>query len=342
MIPSTRFFERKPLINKKTAAEKSFIDVGGDPFHSLAVALIDNVKSGGTLPAESLNKILARFSLHFPEYQLKQSYISPQERLRLLVNGPRKLELITCLSYVLRQLTVDELLEHPLNYKEVFSSFEGNVLQDHLRQHNTPLPAAALSALAATLNSTLVLSFKTGEKGLPSRTIYQGANPDTLNTFKWVLQVEGSNLYFPQVQWKDFFLSVAQVDMNMKVIQPAFTPSSAKIAEIQEYIKQDNQEIWQRYERYRIMLKASVADQDLNKEKLLELYSDNLPTTTDSALFTRLEQEHRKGIEDTLGTTEELIVRMLIDALARALSTYQIKDEILDQPINSQHRAISA
>ncbi len=340
MLPSTSFFRRTELIKKKTGAEKTAIDVGGDPFRALAAAVIDNLKNGASLPDESLKEILGRFFHHFPEYKTNQLYVTFPERMRLLINSSRKAEIVDCLAYVLRQLTVDELLRNPLAYKETFKGLNGDLPQDYLRKKDTSLPSSALAALAATLNIKITLSFKEPKKELRKREVYSRAGA---SSFEVVLQVQDDS-YSPKVSNKEYFVSMAQASNTP---QPVALLGSGTIAQQLDLIVEDNQKIWQNYEQYSRSLNGLVSDEELTRVKLVALYRQFLPQHSDLQLFTQLEKAYGKPIvvESPINTEQELVT-MLVEALARGLSTKQINAddffETLEQPMQRHSAAPAA
>ncbi len=155
--------------------ESSFINVGNEQFHAVAVALIDSLQSTSQRGHDAtLKKILERFYQHFPKYVSAQPYLTLSERMGMLLNSSRKSELVECMAYVLRQLAVDELYTHPLMYREVFDGLSADTPKSYLRDPEVRLPASALNALAQVLGITITLSFKELGKELRKRDVYDG------------------------------------------------------------------------------------------------------------------------------------------------------------------------
>ncbi|AWN72819.1 hypothetical protein LEAN103870_09195 [Legionella anisa] len=171
------FFSNRVYVQHEPGprADFSFINVGNEQFHAVAVALIDSLQSSNQRGNDAtLKKILERFYQHFPKYISNQPYLTLPERMGILLNNSRKSELVECMAYVLRQLAVDELYTHPLKYIEVFDGLSAETPKSYLRDPEVKLPPSALNALAQTLGITVTLSFKELGKELRKREIYDG------------------------------------------------------------------------------------------------------------------------------------------------------------------------
>ncbi len=170
---SSGFFSNKTY-GYKPREEYSFINVGNEQFHAAAVALIDSLYSAQRGNDAVLKKILERFYHYFPRYVASQPFLTLPERMGILLNNTRKTELVECMAYVLRQLTVDEIYIHPLKYREVFNGLSAETPKNYLRDPKVKLPPSALNALAHALGITVTLSFKEPGKELRKRDVYDG------------------------------------------------------------------------------------------------------------------------------------------------------------------------
>lgn len=332
MLSSTRFFRSEGAIEKKkTGAEKTVIDVGGEPFHALAVAFMDNFKNGAVLPESVLKKVLGEFFACYPDYKVNHAYVTPMERMRLLINSPRKSELVDCLAFVLWRLTKnDDLLVDPVATKAAFQGLDEAMLQVDLKPSAAMLPAAARE-----LKIQLMLSFKEPQHELRAREIY---NEDA--SFKVELQVQGGR-YYPKVKNKDDFAYVGQLAIT--VAKPNFPQENETIAAQLALIEKDNQLIWQDYQHYLNVLNGMRMDGDLDKEKLVNLYIQFLPKSSDKKLFDYLETVYSKTkIVGAPGNREEEETIMLVEALSRGLSTGQINADKLFETLEHAPKQISA
>ena len=265
MLPGTSFFEKTAA--KKSRFKSNFIDVGGDPFYALAVAAVDNLKNGAFLTDVSLKKILERFFTYFPNYKINQSHLIPVEQMRLLVKSPRKAEIITCLAYVFRQLTLDTIFASPLGYTEVFRGLNNTLRKDQLREMNRRLPACALGALAEAINITLILLLREPKKELWKQQVY---NSGVDAPFEIVLQVQ-DDTYFPKVKNKNDFIFMGQ--LATRAPAPLIIPSEENISDVLSLIAEDDATLWLHYEEYRTILTKMIADKVLTLHSLINLYT---------------------------------------------------------------------
>lgn len=330
MLPSTSFFKRTVnVLPKKPQVDSSFIDVGGEPFNALAVAFIDNLKRGVRLSDVSLKKILDRLFTYFPDYKINQAYLTPVERMRLLVNSPRKSEMVDCMAYVLRQLTVDTLLAKPSSYPEAFYGLSAELPKDYLRHQDTSLPSSALAALAEALNIHLILSFKEVGKELRMRQAFSSSGAVDTPYFEVVLQVQGST-YFPRVTNKADFAYIGQ--LAIKAPKPIVPACEESMAEVLELITTENDAVWRNYQEYRKILVNMVADNELTKDDLIGLYAKFLPKASNVQRFTYIEQQHKKAIvgESSLENFDQNTISRLVDSLARELALGHIADSFFE------------
>lgn len=329
MLPSTSFF-RNTGSPKTTRIKSEFIDVGGDAFHALAVAFMDNLKRGAHLSDYAASTILQRFFTYFPDYKITQAYLSTTDRMRLLVNNTRKSEIVECLAYVLRQLTVDAILANPLAYPETFSGLSKQTLQDYLRQIDTTLPYSALAAIAETLHINLILSFKEPGKELRKRQIHQGSGAEV--PFEVTLQVQGDR-YFPKVSTKTDFIYVGQ--LAIKAPAPIASCSVDTLSNELELIAQQDAALLSKAEEYRKILMNMVADRELTKDLLVDLYIKFLPSQSSAPRFALIEQANKVLVNEAVGSLEQQNLVSLVHSLAQELSAGTIDVDNFFEQIES-------
>jgi hypothetical protein len=329
------FFRQSPVVSvKKTSKKQRVIDVGGEPFHAVAVALMDQIKIVPRSNESALKKILERFYTCFPRYKPDQTYLTPAERMNMLINNPRKSEIVECMAYVLRQLTVDELFAHSLVYRDVFDNLSADTPKRHLREPSTFLPISALAALARVLELTITLSFKETDKELGWQHVL---NKDARPIAKWeiTLQVQ-NNRCFPEVTHADDFKYVGQLAINFLVpAEHNGAASSETIATIVEMISSDNKKILHIYEQWQKNLLGMVNAGELTREMLLSFYTSFLPeeqvlpnSVGSREFFSRLEETENKVIDTPVRDSKYLLVR----SLAQWISTEQVskQDKLFD------------
>lgn len=316
----SHFFSKSPAA--QTPAVYS-IHIGGEQFQAAAVALSDHLKYG-TIAVNSLKKILDGFFTHFPQYKPTQAYLTPGQRMDMLLHNPRKSEVVSCLAYTLRQLAVNELLARPLNYIDVFAELPDNLSINQLREPATQLSPLALNALAQVLDIAICLSFKERNKSLRSREVFNQAGEAQLTL---LLQ---SGLYYPQVRNKADFAYVGQLAINPP--KPIISQNEETIAAIKQAIALYTKELTYDYEHmYKSLFSMNTAG-ELPKSKLLDLYITFLPTGPDAL---RLQQRiaacdaavNKHSLVDVVENGEQELVKSLTSALAGWLCTGQVSEE---------------
>ncbi|WP_196398910.1 transposase [Legionella saoudiensis] len=144
MVRGTSGFFKAPVENAQNQGkEYEYINVGGEQFHAVAVALIDYLQNNLPINDAAIKKILSRFYQYFPQHVTNDAYLTtPKERMSRLLSNSRKSELVECMAYVLRQLTVDKLFEDHLNliYRDVFANLPPDTAKSYLRDMKTVLP----------------------------------------------------------------------------------------------------------------------------------------------------------------------------------------------------------
>ncbi|MGC1183298.1 hypothetical protein [Legionella sp.] len=287
-MSSNSFFKAPERHANQRGENYEVINVGGEQFHAVAVALIDYLQSNSQVNDVSIKKILRGFSQYFPQYVIHNSPSMPStDLMRRLLNSPRKTELIECMAYVLRQLTVDELYaDHVnLNYRNVFEHLTAKTAKNYLRKPDTQLPVCALKALQHTLGLSIILSFKEPGKELRRREKNFDNNHAAL-----LIQVQDYNKYYPQVKHKEDFSSVGQLDVTVKPIEIP-SENEGTINDIVSAINTDNQERLHTYEQQTTKILSMVAAGELSYEQLRDYYIVLVPFQLNNAPFiTQLQQ----------------------------------------------------
>lgn len=326
----TGFFKAPAKQDNKQGTEYSFISVGGEQFHALAVAFIDSFKNSTRVDEPSLKKVLERFFSYYPKFISTQPYLTPADRMTMLINNSRKSEIVECMAYVLRQLTVDEVLDNPLNYREVFKGLNPETSRDYLRQPNTVLPSRALTALTQVLAMTITLSFTEHGKELRRREIH---NNSIFNSSKFdvTLQVQG-NQYFPKVKNKTDFAYVGQLAVSSPKPVDVLSNQISDIADILDQIATDNHRLKMSYEQSRKTLLSMISAGELTRENLIALFIEFLPQsnaslTSKAQFFSELEHlERQPVVAEQSGGSEQQETKLLADTLAGWISAGQVDE----------------
>jgi hypothetical protein len=334
---STGGFFRAPVENvQNQGKEYECINVGGEQFHAVAVALIDYLQNNSPINDAALKKVLGRFYQYFPQHAVNDAYLTPKERMGRLLSNSRKSELVECMAYVLRQLTVDKLYEDHLKliYRDVFANLPTDTAKSYLRDMKTVMPPVALKALEDSLNIAISLSFKEPERELRRRDGVVDKDQPALS-----LQVQG-NKYYPEVKRKADFTFVGQLAISTK---PTLIPDEqeGKMNDIMTAISAENRELLHAYEHQRNAFLSMVTAGDLSATQLRDLYTGFLPQQEYNAGFiTRLEQEAHPVITVARASAEKRMVQLLANALASWMIAGAVdKDKLFEHIENTPAKA---
>lgn len=291
----------------------SIIDVGNDPFFALAVAVIDLMQHSSKINDLTLKKILAPLYAHYPKYRVDQAYLTPAERMTMLIGNARKSDLVECFAYVLRQLLVDEFYANPLDYRDVFHGLSRETSQSYLRQTSTAIPLQALRGIANVLDIKLILSITKPEKELRRREIYTSGT--LTHKPEVTLHIHGDKC-FPAVRRKADFAYVGQLAINPP--QPEnVTESAENLAHIKQMIADANCSKWQS------TLMSMFNAGDLTPKQVLEMYIEFLPES-DPTL-----KQPSLPVSNVTQSYENAIVEKRINALAEGMTLGQINPDSL-------------
>lgn len=336
----TGFFIKPPVVqNSKQGTALSFINIGGEQFHALAVALMDNLKTVHRVNETFLKIILERFLAYYPKFKSPQPYLTPTERMGMLLNGPRKSEIVECLAFVLRQLVVDEIYAHPLNYREAFDGLDVTTAKDFLRNPSTGLPSSVLSALTRALGITIVLSFTEHGKELRRREIYTDSSANTPH-LELVIQVQGEN-YFPGVLNKADFAYVGQLAINPPEPVESINEKIGTIADLVAVIATDNKRLLHSYTQWRQNLLTMVEGKELTTSSLMDFYIEFLPSTQGvladtTEFFAKLTQSVKVPVTaESFSGSNRQVNELLASSLAGWISTSKIKADQLFERIEA-------
>ncbi|KTD64200.1 OTU domain-containing protein [Legionella shakespearei] len=341
------FFDRTPAIDdgKQDKTEYKFIHVGGDQFRALAVSLIDYLRNTRRVNDVSLKKILERFDSRYPQYVPRPLYFSSAERMGMLINGPRKSEVVECMADVLRQLAVDEIYAHPLNYREVFNDLPASTSRDYLRQATTPLSVDALRALSQMLGLNITLSFTEHGKELRKRVVHANNSMPGPKADLY-LQVQGTN-YLPGVKNESDFAYVGH--LAVKAPKPVEQTTSETITALLELIASDNSELLRNYFRWRnnLLFKLHDPDDKLNTQDLILLYAVFLPSqrgivNNPNEFFARLTEKEKEPVTASKLQPSNYVNELLANAFAGWISTGLVDPDELFECIETPSYASPA
>lgn len=316
MVGVAGFFNSTRALELKQKSSSVYIHVGGDQFHALAAALMDVFKSFSRTSDGFAKKILGQLCFYFPKYMNSQPYLTPSERLNLLLKNCRTTELMDSLAYVLRQMAVDEMEANPLNYRDVYAGFQDETPKNHLREPSTKLPRSCLHALADALGIMIHLSIVEQGKELGQKRVYS-TDLHSPETFEVTLQQQDDH-YFPKIKDKAYFAYAGQ--LALAPVKPAIqTGSMETIAEIRRLIAEDNKRLAIAFEQTKKTLRSMVDAGELSKEQMMGLYVEFLPTQYSSA-----------DSMDFMGSSADIFIHQPINGVATARPEQHIVYSLID------------
>ncbi len=306
----------------------TFIHVGGEQFHAAAVALIDCLRIASVQDG-ILKKIVTSYYQYFPQAIPIEPYlVTIKERMSRLLNNPRKSELVECMAYVLRQLTVDELYRHylKLEYRPIFRELNEKTSANYLRDPQTRLPVSALEALSHALGLPITLSFK--ELGKELRRCDQ--TQDSLSP-GLLIQIQ-NGCYYPAVKHPGEFLHVGQLKV---VIKPTHITSNQEenLKSILDLIKADNHSLLHSYEQQRHKILCMLGANELTHTQLVDLYCSLLPDKTNNSEFVmELTQLEHPSIAATPASLDQALASALASWISAGLITQEQLFDSADNP----------
>lgn len=345
---SFNFFDRAPALKERKTANAShtFINVGKEQFHVAAVALIDGVKHTPRVNDAVLKKILERFYSSFPKYIAHQAYLTPNERMSMLINSGRKSEVVACMAYVLRQLVVDEIYANPLKYRDAFDDLNKDTSKGFLRQSDSLLFASVFArALSQVLNATLSLSFVEHGKELRQHVTY-GNDSANASKFELFLQVQGND-YYPAVKSESDYAFVGQLAVKQPQPVELTMQENDTIADMLDLIVTDNQRLLRVYSQWRQNILTMVQADNVSSADLINVYIKNLPYNPDGAetsrLFAKISKTEARPVTPGLLNKSKQINELLASTLAGWISTEQVDPDVLFEQIEkSTARTVSS
>ena len=313
-MTDARFFKSMlKSINSSSSNEVMPIEIRGDMFRALAIAIMDKAKGDMRLPEHTLKEILDRFIVYFPAMKKNHSYLSIEA------------ETLDPLAFVLRQIAVDQVLINPEAYQELFIGLSREVATDYLRLSDMPLHPCCLLAVAQVLDLSITLSIKSREKELRA---VQTLNPHPSTPYVNVtLQVQNEQ-YLPCVSNHSYFAALGQLPViRVQSVMPSMAGTVAKTLDV---IAQHNELLWHSYEQYRTQLTSSINDNRLSASALALLYIQFLPDAASNRLLNSLSTRYEKTADiQPIGNFIQQEKNLLINALAAGLSTGAIDEEEL-------------
>ncbi|MBA2648318.1 MAG: hypothetical protein H0U75_01760 [Legionella sp.] len=318
----------------KREEQTNFIYVGGEQFHALAVALIDKLKKPTSQHNELIKRIVDSYLLNNPKALTIQAYVTPTERMTMLINSTRMTQLVEGMAFVLRQIALDEIFAHPTLYPEVFIDVDPNTPKSTLRQQDIPLHSKALGALATALGIELTLSYTEHGKELRKLEIYELIAQKKEPGLKLALQIQNDQ-YFPKVINKTAFAYVGQKSNTLKL--NALTNEN----KIEDTVKSclddiglENKRLALAFNQTSKTLNSMVSAKEISKNDLVACFIKFLPqnsvTKPGEVYLANFKEQNKRPAKLTLTENHEhQEMGLLISSLSIWVSTGQVESDAL-------------
>lgn len=333
-MPRTGFFTAAPAI------ETNYIRVGGEAFHALAVALLDNLKTHRTTNDVLIKQLTERTFHYYPQFKPQQSNFTPAEQLNMFLRDAGKSKAVECLAFVLRQFVVDEIYAKPLNYREVFDGLNKTTPQYYLRQPDTVLPASVFAALATTLTIHIALSYTEHGKELRMLKLYAddiNENSKVSHKIKLHIQIQ-QDQYFPEVKHATDYTYVGHLAVAPPAPELHGEDSNATVEQMLHLITEDNKRLLQTYVKWKKNLLTMLDSKEISLKELIDFYIEFLskPTsmlTDTTAFFAKLTQAIKNPVTaEDLTALNSQFKELLTSALAGWISVGKVNaDQLIER-----------
>ncbi|STX48890.1 Predicted cysteine protease (OTU family) [Legionella hackeliae] len=347
-MPATRFFGN--LSQQKTQAthlgKKSvhYVDVGGNGdcgFRAITAALISKILFENRNSPE-LAALLHEHFKYFPDQKPRLALATPVEQLRWMTESSRMATSVQSLAYTIRQLTVDEMVAHPENYRGAFIGVENMPTSpEAMRQASTWIDETAIAAAAKVTGFPIDVRVVTEGRELPMRLRYP-AKPQTA-TSPLVIQLQDKH-YIPGVRNAAQFHTVKSAPV--RTLEPKqLERHDPELKDILAKIKAEDDRILKHFEDIKTRLTAAVEADGATKEVLLNIYIEGLKKGDylqgyvgfehGSEHFFKVLRDSRSDLQVVRSEFEnpnKHFTTQLVHAIARAVSINQLDgNEVFDK-----------
>ena len=329
------------------ARKRTLIHVGGQGdslFRAVAVGLMDNFLANASFCLELVNTVLRRhfnyYPMHCPEMM---NGMSPNALMNSTLKKVPMVELVHTMAFTLRQLTVDEMVLHPVRYSTVFFKENETVLPTMLRRSETWIDChSSVLALTSQINQPMDLQFVVSGKELREPPIYFPAKADdpALN-FKIVIELDNQQSGACVIHPEHFNRLTHQVDLN---VQPQIESikESRSMPEIISLISAEQKRVDSLFATTHSCLMSMVKAGELTKENCVDLYIQCMGawgSSPGSRVFSELDRRSSEHTHSCLYTHDEELVLELVHTLAKAVSIGKVSENALFELIEKQESA---
>jgi len=347
---STFFNAEEKSSKHKAAHARQIIDVGGNgdcAFRSVAAGILDHLHSSRFSGNSALNKVIGKITKllfqYYPQYKSTQPYATHVDRFQTLMRQVLAPELVGLLAYVLRQIAVGNMAQHPEIYKGAFVEKHEGTSVEQMRKAGTWVDECAIAALADALDISIQVSVSREHRELPLTLNYNKSEKNSLKPF---VEIElKDHHYRPRVKNVRYFKSLSQRKAR-EIEAKNIEHNDPELADILKKIASDNQRMAESFRQTKKALDYAYETGDIGVDELLELYVSAIGSSDylqgrikyiglnlgNQSFFDNLINKHLSEKDETEKsklTYKDELPRELIHALARAVSIEQIQEDKL-------------
>lgn len=256
------------------------------------------------LPEGLLDKLLTRYETFFSAPLHEGRPDTYAARIQQLIKSTPAQQFHAQLTFILRQLAVDELCSHPERYLTAFIGEHAGITTEKMRRSDAWIDASNIAALSNTLGLPIIVNVVESDKPLPKQHQYN---------------IDKSNIY-PCVTIK-----LHRQDFSpMRPFQRGEISYNRGMSEISNRIIDEQIRIKHKFESIRPHLEA------LDKNDLLSIYikwMNHADNEDEKNVYAGTEHGYQQFFEPIIGNQEmmptnhqEYIKNQLVIAIARAVS----------------------
>lgn len=374
---------RYEAVAEPAPKKKRLHNVGGQGdcgFRALAAGMVDNIIANGRLvhvkPNQELSRanqefcgrLLQQHLERFPHYneEIGEGLWTPIERLERMRH---KQGFIPDLAYTLRQAAVDEIVQHPEDYRGAFVEHPEQLTPDdqqtspmHMRELGTWIDESAIAAVAKVFNVPVIVRVTAPNQEL-FKPLHYG--PDVASPVTQANQIEirlENQHYQPMLANPKDFATVASQSAFTQQASASFEYNDPSLSEMLVRVKAADEKLVEEFSDHKARLTELVSEGQLDKEKLLAIYIQGMGKQGNSGyLEGRVRQvgleygsqdffaNAIKNIDSDMSSTrsdpndvfEMIIVEELVHAIARAMTINDLSPKDVYEQIASDTLSVA-
>ncbi|KTD22747.1 Predicted cysteine protease (OTU family) [Legionella lansingensis] len=359
-MPRTSFFSKPPTYEtlkpfpgflSKQGTKPTFVDVGGHGdcgFRAIAAGIINKILFENEDSPE-LRAVLERHFEYFPKHK-QELRRNPQGRYSIPLHLMP--ELVQTMSYTIRQMAVDKIVEEPEHYRGAYlgSNEAMPVSPAQMRLESTWIDETAIAAAAKAIKLPIEVKVVTPEKPLPLRLQYAGSDSKSTTPIKPIVMQLKNKHYTPKVKDPVYFQTAKSMPVAKIMPQEVEKKKEPEMAEILARIEAEDARIEAKFKETKKRLAAAAAAGEAGKDLLLDIwvdqrdYSDYMRGfsgyvgTQHGAqnFFNALDRHDLQAVHAEVKSHKQQITDELVHAIARAITIGDLDENAVFDKIEQQ------